>query len=283
MNLNIKQNITLPSEDAGLKKSTLLLQEMAERRNALSIVVKEKNNALKAVPDGRLRVQKRQNNYQYYLRNDPKDINGKYIPKKDHEIAIRLAQKEYDRTILNLAEKELNIIEEYERFLQDYPIEKTYNQYCKGRQALVTPVLQPVEQYVGNWKSEQYVTKPFEDSEEFYSASGIRVRSKAEVMIADMLDYYGIPYKYEHPLMLNGFGNVNPDFICLNVAKRKEMIWEHFGMMDSISYANRNVKKIHYYVLNGYYSGENMIMTFETSQIPLKSNIIRMNIEQFLL
>jgi hypothetical protein len=283
MNVNIKQNITLPSEDVGLKKSTLLLQEMAERRNALSIVVKEKNDALKAVPDGRLRVQKRQNSYQYYLRNDPKDINGKYIPKKDHEIAIRLAQKEYDRTILNLAEKELNIIEEYERFLQDYPIEKTYNQYCKGRQALVTPVLQPVEQYVGNWKSEQYVTKPFEDSEEFYSASGIRVRSKAEVMIADMLDYYGIPYKYEHPLMLNGFGNVNPDFICLNVAKRKEMIWEHFGMMDSISYANRNVKKIHYYVLNGYYSGENMIMTFETSQIPLKSNIIRMNIEQFLL
>ena len=101
MNVNIKQNITLPSEDAGLKKSTLLLQEMAERRNALSIVVKEKNDALKAVPDGRLRVQKRQNSYQYYLRNDPKDINGKYIPKKDHEIAIRLAQKEYDRTILN--------------------------------------------------------------------------------------------------------------------------------------------------------------------------------------
>ena len=283
MNVNIKQNITLPSEDVGLKKSTLLLQEMAERRNALSIVVKEKNDALKAVPDGRLRVQKRQNSYQYYLRNDPKDINGKYIPKKDHDIAIRLAQKEYDRTILNLAEKELNIIEEYERFLQDYPIEKTYNQYCKGRQALVTPVLQPVEQYVGNWKSEQYVTKPFEDSEEFYSASGIRVRSKAEVMIADMLDYYGIPYKYEHPLMLNGLGNVNPDFICLNVAKRKEMIWEHFGMMDSISYANRNVKKIHYYALNGYYAGENMIMTFETSQIPLKSNIIRMNIEKFLL
>jgi hypothetical protein len=283
MKLNIKQNITLPYEKGGLKKNTLLLQELSERHEALSTIIEDKRHALNSVPDGGLRIQKRNNYYQYYLRSDPKDIAGKYIPKKDYEVAVRLAQKEYDRTILSIAEKEMNLIEKYDRLLKEEPIERTYIEYCKGRQELVTPVLLTDEQFVAKWKSEKYNPKSFEDSEEFYSASGIRVRSKAEVMIADMLDYYGIPYKYEHPLMLKGLGIVNPDFICLNVAKRREMIWEHFGMMDSISYANRNVNKIQYYALNGYCAGENMIMTFETSQFPIKSNIIRMKIEQFLM
>jgi hypothetical protein len=102
-------------------------------------------------------------------------------------------------------------------------------------------------------------------------------------MIADMLEHYNIPYRYEYPLYLTGLGMVHPDFHCLNVTKRKEMIWEHFGMMDSISYANRNIRKLFYYEKNGYQAGVNMIMTFETSQTALNSNAIRTKIEQFLL
>ena len=284
MQVNLKHEITLPDEKGRLKTNALLLEELInERGEALSAIIREKNDALKSVPDGSLRIQKRQNHYQYYWRDDPKDITGKYIQKKDYEVAVQLAQKEYDRTILNMAEKELAFIKKYNRLLLDHPMERIYNQYCKGRQALVTPVLSTDEQFVAEWKSEKYVPGSFEDPSEFYTASGIRVRSKAEVMIADMLDHYGIPYKYEHPLVLVGLGNVHPDFICLNVAKRKEMVWEHFGMMDNIAYSNWNVKKIQYYEYNGYCAGENMIMTFETSQVPLSSNIIRTKIEEYLI
>lgn len=53
-------------------------------------------------------------------------------------------------------------------------------------------------------------------------------------------------------------------------------------MMDNISYANRNVKKINAYESNGFFYGNNMIQTFETSQIPLDSSVIRRKIEYYL-
>ena len=54
-------------------------------------------------------------------------------------------------------------------------------------------------------------------------------------------------------------------------------------MMDNIAYANKNVNKILRYELNGFHAGENMIMTFETSQVALTSNLVKMKIQQYLL
>ena len=98
-----------------------------------------------------------------------------------------------------------------------------------------------------------------------------------------MLEQYGIPYRYEFPLVLKDHKTVYPDFLCLNVRKRKEYVWEHFGMMDNIAYANSNVNKIAVYELSGYQAGENMIMTFETSQVAISSRIIINKIQQYLL
>ncbi len=54
-------------------------------------------------------------------------------------------------------------------------------------------------------------------------------------------------------------------------------------MMDSISYANNNIHKLFYYEQNGYYAVENMILTFETSKVPLDSKTIKNKIRQYLL
>ena len=54
-------------------------------------------------------------------------------------------------------------------------------------------------------------------------------------------------------------------------------------MMDDPEYANKNIKKISLYEQNGYHAGDNMILTFESSQVPLNSNIIKDKIEQYLL
>lgn len=52
------------------------------------------------------------------------------------------------------------------------------------------------------------------------------MRSKSEVIIADLLNKEGIPYRYEFPLYLKEFNTVYPDFTILNVRKRKEIYWE---------------------------------------------------------
>ena len=51
--------------------------------------------------------------------------------------------------------------------------------------------------------------------------------------------------------------------IIKNVKRRKEFVWEHFGMMDNISYANKNVQKLNVYEQNGFTMGDNLIATFE--------------------
>ena len=71
---------------------------------------------------------------------------------------------------------------------------------------------------------------PFWDDTEFYSNNGVRVRSKSELIIANLLEQYDVPYKYEMPLSLDENGIVRPDFIALNVRLRSEYVWEHLGM-----------------------------------------------------
>jgi len=153
----------------------------------------------------------------------------------------------------------------------------------KARQKLITPIVDTEEILVKKWKAVSYKSLGFMDDSDFYSNNGVRVRSKSELIIANMLEEYGVPYHYEYPILLKGLGTVHPDFTCLNVRKKKEIIWEHFGMMDNIAYANKNVSKIHAYNQNGYILGKNMIMTFETSQQAISSNIIRNMIEEFLI
>lgn len=159
-----------------------------------------------------------------------------------------------------------------------------YNSYQPLRRELIHPVILPDLEYIAKWKSEVYERMGFaDDFPEYYSNNGVRLRSKSEIIIANALEHYEIPYKYEYPLMLGNQYRVRPDFICLNVTKRKEYVWEHFGMMDNIAYANKNIQKLNTYEECGYLLGNNVIATFESSQQPLTSSIIINKIKQYLM
>ena len=83
------------------------------------------------------------------------------------------------------------------------------------------PVLTRV--YMKQWEAVVYERKGFrEDAPNYYTDKGERVRSKAEILIANMLNKHGIPYRYEYPLKLKGYGVIYPDFTLLNINTRKE-------------------------------------------------------------
>ena len=109
------------------------------------------------------------------------------------------------------------------------------------------------------------------------------MRSKSELIIANKLKQHNIPYKYEYPLVLSTGVTVHPDFTCLNINTRQEFIWEHFGIMGDSDYMNKTLKKINDYAKSGYVLGRNFIATFESSSIPLNSNTIDININEYLL
>ena len=131
--------------------------------------------------------------------------------------------------------------------------------------------------------SVEYEGKGFaEDAPEFYTSRGERVRSKSEWIIAELLEKEGIPYRYEYPVYLRGFGKVYPDFTVLNVRTRREIYWEHMGMMDNPVYAEKAVNKIHTYEQNGMFQGEDLLVTYETSKNPLNQKVIMRMIQRYL-
>ncbi len=147
-------------------------------------------------------------------------------------------------------------MEAIKKYRSSYPtssVEQVYEKLHRERQKLITPIIETEEQYVTNWKNVSYSGKEIDESvPEIYMAKGERVRSKSEVIIADILGGEGIPYRYEYPIYIKGIGRFYPDFTVLNVRKRKEIYWEHMGMnsnsrqnVDTICDTTYNIDRRH--------------------------------------
>ena len=238
-------------------------------------------------PSGRIRISQKRGHPEYYLVSETGSLQGKYLPKKQLQLAVQLAQKDYDSQLMPLLRTEITALQNYLRATRNCTnIPKLYNSLCPSRRALIQPVTLPDEQYAAQWQTVQYQGLPFEsDAPVYTTARDERVRSKSEVIIADALLRHGIPYRYEFPLKLNkGRQTLTfyPDFLCLNIRTRQEFLWEHFGMMDDPAYAQKATAKLRLYEENGILPGRNLLLTMETQTEPLSTRAVEKIISEFL-
>lgn len=260
----------------GLKK--MLLKEQKE----LEMICSKVENELKSVPKGNLRISKDKNKIRYY--HCVEDNEGTYISKIDSELPKLLAQKKYNQSVLKKAKARLRQIERITRDYSDDEIEKIYTSMHTQRQLLVTPIEPIWEKELVRWYDSEYHGKEFyEGTAEIVTEKGERVRSKSEKILADYFYRNNILYQYERPLYLKGYGTVYPDFTFLSKKTRKEIYWEHEGMMDKPEYAKSAVKKIESYQRNGIHLGERLILTFETELTVLNSQIVEELVEKYLV
>lgn len=104
--------------------------------------------------------------------------------------------------------------------------------------------------------------KFYEDKLVHKTSRGELVRSKSEVIIADLLDAHGIDYEYEPELKLEGKIK-RPDFKIEDYDTGVVWYWEHCGMMDDPQYARRWEEKKACYKKNGIEEGKNLIVTYD--------------------
>lgn len=258
--------------------------KLEDEIRSLDKIIDRAEASLKKAPKGILRISKSGNATQYYCRKDEKDKNGKYIKKKDRGLACELAQKEYDNDILKVARRQrIEVCKFLKKYLPNQ-IMDIYNELPLERQVLIRPYILTQTQYVEKWKSRTYIGKEFAvGTPEIYTERGERVRSKSEKIIADKLDLMNIPYLYEYPIKLMGYGTVYPDFTLLNVRTREEFYLEHFGMMDDSKYSEKAVAKIELYEKSGIFPGDKLLMTFETSKSSINMKIFEKMIKKYLL
>lgn len=259
---------------------TLLIRK---RISVINDELEKRKRSLNKAPEGYLKCRNDGFGFRYSQRMDSKELNGRYLKKNEYNLTVSLAQKEYDNKFVSCAEQELTCLENFLEKYEKCDIDSIYDRMHEGKRILVNPFRLKDDEYIKKWKEVEYSTGYFpEGYEEYYTFGGLRVHSKSEIIIADTLDNYGIPYRYEYPIRLDGIEK-RPDFTCLNVRTRCEYIWEHFGMMGVEDYSNANIAKINRYILNGYIPGENAIFTFENSTNPLDTRIVKAMIERYLM
>ncbi len=260
------------------------LNGILERRKLfLEKWIEEKKKALKSAPDGSLRCTSTSGYRIYYHITTGGNSNGTYIRRKDEGLVRALAQKDYDRAVLKTAQSELARVNSFLHFRNQGTVEAIYPCLSENRKKLVDPMVLSDHDFVEYWQKMPYERKGFrEDAPDFYTQKGERVRSKSEILIADVLNRNGVPYRYEYPLDLPGAGVIHPDFTVL-CADRQEMIWEHLGMMDDPEYAAGALRRIDLYERSGYYPGRTIILTHETAARPLGTRMIEAVIREYLL
>ena len=233
-------------------------------------------------PEGKLRISSHKGKNQFYYRTGKE--KEKYLGKKELDFIKAVAQKEYDQRVIRGAESELATLKILIKKYEEGIVEDIYDKLASARRELVEPILIPDDEFIRTWVDESYDRLGFARGEpEFLTSRGLRVKSKSEIIIAEKYDEFDIPYKYECPLYLEGFGNVWPDFTVLNIRYRRVKYHEHLGKMDDPEYAERNIKKIKAYEDNGFILGRDLIVTFETKNNPINPTDIERVIKNHLL
>lgn len=262
----------------------------SHREAYLQELTKTKKRSLDKALPGSLTVANSHGNSRYYWIKPGERGLGTYLGKKDLSKAKALAQKSYDRKVIQVAEEELKAWQALASLMPDLTVEEVFQTLSPARQKLVTPIIPSDEEYRKEWEAVTYEPGWFKEGGAVYITDrGERVRSKSEQLIANLLYRLHIPYRYEYPieLMVNGRKRIwRPDFTILDVRHRRELYIEHFGKLDDQeepdNYARNAFGKMKIYEENGMYEGGNMIFTFETSKAPLDITYLELKLRRVL-
>lgn len=212
----------------------------------------EINKELEHAPKGRL-VKKGATYYQV-IQAKEKGIT------KNTQLVKALCRKKYLRIRKKKLEQNLLVSGHNKKFVDVTP-QSMIKKFPKTYQNLPS-------NYFYHPSVETFLTTPYQpntyklENKSYHSSNGISLRSKSELMIANELEAYDIPYCYEKPLNLKGQIKY-PDFTILNPYNGKLIIWEHFGAFHKDGYEANMTSKMKDYLLQGFEPFENIIYTFE--------------------
>ena len=233
---------------------------------------------VETLPEGKIKTCTRKGGftsvYYCYENEEGKTIVDRYLSKaKDSELIKKLAQKQYYSDVLTSLKNEQKSLSNMCKSYKPEEKYKVYEGLVESRKQYITNLYNTPEKIYEKWCSEPFL--PYEEYKQkliHRTDRGELVRSKSEVIIANKLYQYKdvIYYKYEAPLYLKSLGEeVRPDFTIMRKKDAKIFYWEHEGMLDTEKYANKNVRKINGYIKDGIIPGDKLILTFETSEIPV--------------
>ena len=209
-------------------------------------------------PEGRLcgkRIRGKQKYYQV-----KKDGTAKYISKENKALLIALRTKRLMLKSIKILQENLKWQEKLLQHYKSYDLDGVEVRLAGGYS----------EEALREWAKGPYRQNPFyKEYKVFQTSFGLMVRSKAEVMIAELLHGLGIPFQYDVEVLLQDTEGYTVsyymDFVILTPTGKK-IYWEHMGKFYEEGYREHNLKKICLYYDNGIILGNNFIITMESKK-----------------
>ena len=266
---------------------TSLIEEIRKNIKKLDelLVLLKKKTELK-IP-GSLLCSKRKEVFEYYIVQE--DGRRQYLGEDKHDMVVLLAKKKHYQKMMDTAERErmqfvgcLKILER-DGALSD--IDEVYPSLHEGIRKLCGPFTITDDGYVSRWlKKYSCLRDNRQLNGQNKTLKGEYVKSKSEVIIADRLTYYGVPYVYEVTTAAEDYWDVrSPDFFILNKRTRQEFYWEHLGRMGDPNYAAKNQIKMEQFAKQGIIMGKNLIVSLECGDRPLSTEYVDSVIKALLL
>lgn len=220
-------------------------------------------------------------NYSKWYQSD--GHHKSYIPKQNQSLAEQLAQKKYLSLLLEDLENEKRALEFYLR--HHAPTGKAEKLLTEPSeyQKLLSSYFSPLSKELSDWMHAPYEHNMLHPEHLIYkNISGNTVRSKSEMLIDMCLHLHNIPFRYECALELEGT-TLYPDFTLRHPQTGEYFYWEHFGLMDNVTYIDNACSKLRLYASHGIIPGIHLITTYETRDYPLSTEAIEKLIEYYFL
>lgn len=257
-----------------------LERDITARCQELEMVLKEVNARIqilqKSKPHGRIKIVYANQQYNCIYYKEPGQKKGKYLRKDDLEMAKLVSEYNYLLKLRKALMLQLRSLRRTAHVLKRVKIPTL----SKGHSLFTEPVTYKDSVYSDLWQAD--IKKGPVRQTDYITKKNEVVCSKSELMIANALYEKGVPYHYERPYNFSGV-TIHPDFTCLNRRTHKEFVWEHLGMMDDESYAEKAVARLKSYRKNNYILGKQLLITYETKNEHLGTADINSVIENYLL
>lgn len=179
----------------------------------------------------------------------------RYLSKKDTDLLQKLWMKRHAAKAMRIIHQNIQLLNKVLRHYHDWEEKCDFVFPNETGKADSTPSFQA---------SSSSATHP-EDLKHLTSF-GLRVRSKSEAIIAELLCSLHIPFTYEKPLRIkcadSRWRTLHPDF-TFSLPDDRKIYLEHLGMMNDPAYREVNYRKLTDYFLNGIYPPHNLIITMD--------------------
>ena len=259
-----------------------------EQNEQLEEVSREASRRILEAPEGKLRICGRKGSKPsyYYVGEEQGSYGaqGRYMHQDEESLARKLAQRDYDRRVLQEAQKQSDCIRRFLKNYDDSAVKGVYEGLNSYRQQLVKPIDISDESFAGQWKQKEYVRPTIPKRKTpILTEKGEEVRNADEKLLADFFDEWEIPYRYGAPLFLKDGNILRPSFTLLNTRTRREIYWDHLIFTENPESREDGLRRIEVYTANHLWPGIHLIVTSAERSRPLPISMVRAYVQELLI